>query len=83
MQNYKIDVIHQGVYLATSVMTTSDLRLLLDVTGHLMIATFEEWINVITLGAERPVFTLDPKGSIIYVVTPVFEQATRGSRLLH
>ncbi|KQS77170.1 hypothetical protein ASG25_17555 [Rhizobium sp. Leaf384] len=82
MQNYRIDVIHQGVYLATSVMTPSDLRLLLDVTGQLLIATFEEWIEVI-VGTERREFMLDPKGSVIYVVTPVSIQATHGVRSLH
>ncbi|WP_156381710.1 hypothetical protein [Rhizobium sp. Leaf341] len=74
---------HHDVLLATSVMTPSDLRSLLDITGHLLVATFEEWIEVITAGAEPREFSLDPEGSVIYLVTPVAEQATRGTRLLH
>ncbi|WP_156468203.1 hypothetical protein [Rhizobium sp. Leaf371] len=81
--NYRIDVFHRGRYLATSVMEASDLRLLLDVSGHLHVATFEAWVEMIVIDADQPQFTLDAKGTVTYRVTPVAERATHDGRSIH
>lgn len=81
--NFRVDVFHRGISLASAVMERSDLRLLLDVTGHLQIATLESWIDVIVAGTERPQFTLEPKGSVIYYVTATPDPPTHGTRMVH
>jgi hypothetical protein len=64
-------------------MTRADLRILLDITGYLQVATFEQWVEVIIEGLERPKFCLDARGSVIYYVTPTDERATHNTRSIH
>ncbi|KQS63355.1 hypothetical protein ASG39_15835 [Rhizobium sp. Leaf371] len=64
-------------------MEASDLRLLLDVSGHLHVATFEAWVEMIVIDADQPQFTLDAKGTVTYRVTPVAERATHDGRSIH
>ena len=81
--NYRIDVFHREIYLATSVMKASDLRMLLHVSGHLRVATFEEWVHLIITDADHPQFTLDAKGIVTYRVTPAAERAIQDARSIH
>lgn len=81
--NYRIDIFYRGINLASSVMAELDLRVLLNISGYLQVATFEQWIKILIEGSERPQFYLDPKGSVIYYVTPTDEQATHYTRSIH
>ena len=81
--NYRIDVFHLGINLVSSVMAEPDLRQLLDLCGYLKIAPFENWVELITSGTDRPQFALDRKGTVVYYVSAVEDEATHIALTMH
>lgn len=83
LSNYRIDVFYRGINLASSVMEAPHLRHLLDLCGYLQIAPFDNWVDLITAGSERPQFSLDRQGTVVYYVTAVDEPATHNTQTVH
>ncbi|WP_156466891.1 hypothetical protein [Rhizobium sp. Leaf384] len=81
--NYRIDVFHRGINLASSVMAEADLRRLLDMGGYLQISTFENWVELITTSSEKHQFSLDRKGTVVYYVSAVDVEPTHDTQTVH
>ena len=83
LYNYRIEVVHKGAKLVTTVMELQDLQLLLEVSGHLDMVSIDKWLDKIFDDAEPSRFTLVKKSSVSFFVTATLDLPTQSTPLIH